>query len=151
MTSSMSSHATRHTVIGRGTRMTSRKMVIGSRLTTCQARPPTARCQVESERNRLTQYASERCRSSRLSFCHLPSPSIPSSVSHEISFSFFLLTRPQTHPLSFHLQFCMALTATPQSALPIVPSWDESIVPTLRKRASHISALFSLHHSPCPL
>lgn len=28
----------------------------------------------------------------------------------------------------------MALTATAQSALPIVPSWGETIVPTLRKR-----------------
>ena len=33
-------------------------------LDTCQVRPPTARSQVEIERNQLTQYASERCRSS---------------------------------------------------------------------------------------
>jgi hypothetical protein len=45
----------------------------------------------------------------------------------------------------------MALTATPQSALPIVPSWDETIVPTLRKRASHFSALFSFTPLPMPI
>ncbi|KAI9450217.1 hypothetical protein BJY52DRAFT_1419621 [Lactarius psammicola] len=33
----------------------------------------------------------------------------------------------------------MALTATAQSALPPVPSWDETIVPTLRKRLEHES------------
>ncbi|KAF8269385.1 hypothetical protein EI94DRAFT_993045 [Lactarius quietus] len=33
----------------------------------------------------------------------------------------------------------MALTATAQSALPPVPSWDQTIVPTLRKRLEHES------------
>jgi hypothetical protein len=40
----------------------------------------------------------------------------------------------------------MALTATAQSALPPVPSWDQTIVPTLRKRMS--SPVFFLSRFP---
>jgi hypothetical protein len=114
-----------------------------------QPRPPTAGCQVESAApsSTVTESASKGYpEAEALPYC----PLIRSSVAHEISFLFFLLTLPPTH-LPFNFRFCMALTATPQSALPIVPSWDETIVPTLRKRASHFSVLFSLHHSTCPL
>ena len=37
-------------------------------------------------------------------------------------------------PLSLLRGNCMALTATVQSTLPPNPSWDETIVPALRKR-----------------